>query len=121
LPNWLPLTLLVALSGALGVIGGVDSGSPPLVEPAAATLGTVPSVGVGLLAIMPAGVCMKDDCVATEEFEFERLRLVVLVEETGIAGVAGLVLEMFGVEIAVGVGTGEGWAEFEIEIAREGW
>ena len=61
LPSMLPLTELAALAVDIGVIGGVDSGSIGTVELAAATLGTLPNVGVGLLAISPAGVCANDD------------------------------------------------------------
>jgi len=61
LPNVLPLTELAVLMLAMGVIGGVDNGRPPVDGLAAATLGTVPRVGVGLVAIIPVAVCMKDD------------------------------------------------------------
>lgn len=54
LPSTLPLTELAALTTpAIGVCGGVVQGSGPN-ELVAATLGTLPSVGVGLLVITPA-------------------------------------------------------------------
>jgi len=58
LPRILPLTELVALiTPDIGVCGGVVHDKLGKVELAAATLGTFPNVGVGLLLITPAGVC----------------------------------------------------------------
>lgn len=58
LPRTLPLTELGALTTPdIGVCGGVVHGKFEKEVLAAATLGTFPSVGVGLLLIMPAGVC----------------------------------------------------------------
>ncbi|KAL8732442.1 MAG: hypothetical protein Q9181_003950 [Wetmoreana brouardii] len=52
-PSTLPLTELGALTPpAIGVCGGVVHGSGPK-ELDAATLGTFPSVGVGLLVMIP--------------------------------------------------------------------
>lgn len=122
LPSVLPLTELAVLMLAIGVIGGVDNGRPPIDGLAAATLGTVPRVGVGFVAIIPVAVCINDDCVATDDAEFE---LVGLAGRPAGAEGAGTVeapgtLATLGVDAAVGVGTGEGWAELETDIAREG-
>ena len=58
LPRILPLTELAALiTPDIGVCGGVVHGKLEKDVFAAATLGTLPNVGVGLLLITPAGVC----------------------------------------------------------------
>lgn len=121
LPNVLPLTELVALAVDMGVIGGVDSGRRGTAEFAAATLGTLLRVGVGLLAIIPAGVCAKDDWVAMDEAEFDLLGLLGRTVDTGATETAGPVATLLrtGAEAVVGVMTGEGWTEFETEIANE--
>ena len=68
-PSTLPLTELVPLTPpAMGVWGCVVIGRPEKELLVAATLGTLPSVGVGLLVTMP-------DCVATEEVEFDLVGL----------------------------------------------
>ncbi len=75
LPSTLPLTELGALiPPPIGVCGGVvhDRGPKELV---AATLGTLPSVGVGLLVMIPPELCMCEDCVATEDAELDRVGL----------------------------------------------
>ena len=121
LPSILPLTELAALTVDIGVIGGVERGNAPVDGFAAATLGTVPSVGVGLLAMMPTDVCMKELCVAIDDAEFDRVGLV----GRGVDPVATVAVEVtgpfatVGVEPAVGVGTGDGWAELVTEIARD--
>ena len=122
LPSMLPLTELVALMVDMGVIGGVERGNTPVDGFAAATLGTVPSVGVGLLAMIPTDVCMNELCVAIEDAEFDRVGLVgpgadpVVIEALDATGAFATA----GVDAAVGVGTGEGWAELETEIAKDG-
>ena len=68
-PSTLPLTELGPLTTPdMGVCGGVVNGRPEKEVLAAATLGTFPSVGVGLLVMMP-------DCVATEEVELDLVGL----------------------------------------------
>ena len=66
---------LVVVAGTLdadiGVIGGVDKGKLPEPEFVAVTPGTVPIVGVGELPIMPLVGGAKDDCVATDDTEFD--------------------------------------------------
>lgn len=75
LPSTLPLTELAALTPpAIGVCGGVVQGRA-LNEFAAATLGTLPRVGVGLLVIIPAEPCACDDCVAIDDAELVRVGL----------------------------------------------
>ena len=58
LPKLLPVTELVALMLLvdIGVIGGVTRGKGPGLALPAATLGTVPIVGVGLIAMVPLGI-----------------------------------------------------------------
>lgn len=75
LPSMLPLTELAALAPpAMGVCGGVVHGKAPN-ELVAATLGTLPKVGVGLLVITPPEPCACDDCVAIEDAELDRVGL----------------------------------------------
>lgn len=124
LPSRPPLTELGQLAIDIGVIGGVHKGRPAGAEFVAATLGTLPIVGVGLLAIMPAGVCINDDCVAIDEFELDLLGLTGrtaaagegegarMEEEWGFTGEAA--------EAAVGVGTGDGWDDPETDIDKVG-
>ena len=50
-------------------------GNPTGAELVAATDGTLPIVGAGLLLMTAAGVCTFDDCVAIDEVEFDRLGL----------------------------------------------
>ena len=69
-----------AVAADMGVMGGVHKGSPAGAELVAATLGTLPITGVGLLAIVPG---MVDCCVAMDDTEFD---LVGLKERAGIAG-----------------------------------
>ena len=86
---------------------------------AAATPGTLPRVGVGLLLI----IC--DDCVTTEDVEFERVGL------GGGNGAGDAVGANTGVDCrsngggadaAVGVGTGVACADDAVEIgAGDGW
>ena len=58
----------------IGVCGGVVQGKVPK-ELAAATLGTFPTVGIGLLVITPPELGAKDDCVAMDEAELDRVGL----------------------------------------------
>ena len=98
-----PLTELVVLMlPESGVCGGVVSGTPPwLPMPEAEMLGTLPSVGVGLLRMVVVmlvtvwlaeggGVIRADDCVATDEIEFERVGLTARMGAEGEAGGGGL-------------------------------
>lgn len=63
----MPATLPAVL---LGVSGGVVIGTPAaLPELAAVSVGTLPEMRVGLLTT-PVGT--EDDCVATDEVEFDR-------------------------------------------------
>ena len=74
----------------MGVCGGVVHGRLENDELAAATPGTVPTDGVGLLVMSP-------DCVATEDVEFDRV------------GVGGRMADcwVLGVVLRAGVGPGE--------------
>ena len=106
----------------IGVIGGVYKGSPAGPELLAVTLGTLPIVGVGSLITLVAGVCAKEKVVATDEVEFDLLGLTgrpiagdwegASMDEEGFAGEEAVA--------PVGVGNGEGWVEFDTEIAKEG-
>jgi len=118
-PKALPLTELgLLMTPDIGVCGGVVHGSPPKDGLAAATLGTLPMVGVGLLMI----AC--DDSVAIEDIEFDRVGLGggggAGEAGNGNAGVGGLSND--GGADAVGVGTGVGCADPAVEIgAGDGW
>lgn len=116
-PRLLSLIELALLPVARGVIGGVLKGTPVGAELVAATLGTLPNVGVGLLPTNPAM------CVVTDDVEFERLGLGGRpLTPTDDPTLGLLILVKAGALMAVGVGTGEGWAELETEIARaDGW
>ena len=112
------------LAADIGVIGGVDSGrfTEPVFE--AVTPGTVPIVGVGEFPMTGAvgGTC--EDCVATEDTEFDRdlLGLAVVAFGVGDAKLAPLVLgirEKDGAAEPVGVGRGDGWAELLVPIDNE--
>ena len=85
-PSTLPLMELVALCVPdMGVCGGVLRGIPAGAEFAAARLGTLPRVGVGLLLTNPddAGVWLTDEVM--EETEEDRVGLVGCMEGT-VAG-----------------------------------
>lgn len=90
----------------IGVSGGVVHGSPLKDGYAAATLGTVPMTGVGLL------ITGWDDSVAIDDIEFDRVGLGGGggAGEWPRAGVGGL-SNVVGAVGAVGVGTGVGWAD----------
>lgn len=115
-PSTLPLTELgrLMMPDDMGVWGGVVQGSPLKEAFAAATLGTLPNVGVGSLPI----AC--DDSVKTDDIELDRVGL----GGGGAAGevAAGSVVVGFlssndgGAEMAVGVGTGVDWAEPAVDI-----
>lgn len=115
-----PNTLLdgAAVCGALefGVCGGVVSGRGSgcgCAECVAVTEGTVPSVGVGLLTTPPEGCC-KDDCVDTEQVEFERAGLA---GGTGAAVVVDALFALAGDCKCVGVGKGVRFATGLLEVA----
>ncbi len=94
LPRTLPLTELVVLMlPDMGVWGGVVSGRPTAAELVAATLGTVPRVGVGLLVMTVLDVCAWEDMVATDEAEDERVGLDGRIAATG-DGEGGMTLEL---------------------------
>lgn len=119
LPSTLPLTELVALiPPAIGVAGGVVQGRWPN-ELAAATLGTFPNVGVGLLVTIPPEPCACDDTVVIDDAEFDRVGLggrpiaAADVDGDGAATSAGA-------EIAVGVGVGVACADDTVETAGDG-
>lgn len=60
-PSTLPLTELGPLTSPdIGVCGGVVNGRPEKEVLLAATLGTLPNVGVGLLLTMPDWVAIDD-------------------------------------------------------------
>ena len=119
LPRTLPLTELGALiPPPSGVCGGVVHGRVPN-ELLAATLGTLPSVGVGLLVMMPPEPCRWDDCVATDEAEFDRVGLGGCpIEPVKGDGDGAAIKE--GAEIAVGVGVGVTCADETVETAGDG-
>ena len=118
-PRTLPLTELGALiPPPIGVCGGVVQGSVPN-ELLAATLGTLPSVGVGLLVMMPPELGKCDDCVATDDAELDRVGLggwpiEPLVWDADGAAISG------GAEMAVGVGVGVTCADDTAETAGDG-
>lgn len=119
-----PAVVAGMLEADIGVIGGVDSGKLPEPEFVAVTPGTVPIVGVGELPIIPAVGGAKDDCVATDDTEFDR-DLVGLAE--GLCGFGDAkvfpvelgILENDGALEPVGVGMGDGWAELFVPIDKE--
>jgi hypothetical protein len=114
LPSTLaPLTELARLAEVadIGVCGGVVIRvDPTAAELVAVTLGTLPSVGVGLLVIvMPGGSgwCPKESCVATEDAEEVRVGLAGRIDDA--VGVAEGVMESLlraGAVDDVGVGAG---------------
>lgn len=77
LPRTLPFTeLAVLVPPPIGVCGGVVHGKLPKEDGlVAATLGMLPRVGVGLLVMSPPGFGAFDDCVTTEEIEFDLVGL----------------------------------------------
>lgn len=109
-PRTLPLTELDALIAPyIGVWGGVVQGKPVNAELEPITLGTLPSVGVGLLAMAPVGVCSCD--VGTEEDEFVLPGLGRLADVAGEKEDPDRGTTSFsngGAEDVVGVGTGVG-------------
>lgn len=93
----------------MGVWGGVVQGKPGNEELEPITLGTLPSVGVGLLAMAPVGVCICD--VGTEEDEFVLPglgRLADIAEEKEDPDGGAVSFSNGGAEDVVGVGTGVG-------------
>lgn len=61
-------------------MGPMPVTAPELV---AATLGTFPRLGVGLLMTTPAGVWAKDDCVVMDEAELVLVGLIGRIDVTG--------------------------------------
>jgi hypothetical protein len=119
LPSTLPLTELgrLLINPDIGVCGGVVQDKPLKDGFVAATLGTLPKVGVGLLLI----IC--DDCVAIDDVELDLL---------GLGGGSGAgegastgvhcLSKVGGADAAVGVGTGVGCDEDPVETgAGDGW
>lgn len=103
---------------AIGVCGGVVHGRWPN-ELAAATLGTLPNVGVGLLVMIPPAPCACDDCVVIDDAEFDRVGLggrPMAAADGDCAGAA----TRGGAEIAVGVGVGVTCADDTVETAGDG-
>ena len=100
-------------------------GRPTEPELVAATLGTFPNVGVGLLMMMPLAVCICDDCVAIDEAEFDLVGLGG--RPTGMEDGEGanpddeICLSSGGAVTVVGVGTGVVPAEDIEDMASEGW
>lgn len=109
----------------MGVCGGVVIGKPTEAELVAATLGTFPKVGVGLLIIIPLAVCNCDDCVAMDEAEFDLVGLGG--RPTGMEDGEGAntnddaCLTKDGAVTVVGVGTGVVVAEDIEDMVSEGW
>ena len=96
----------------MGVCGGVVHGRPLKDGLVAATPGTLPRVGVGLLTIC-------DDNVATDEVEFERVGLgggKGAGEADGASTGVGCLSNDGGADAAVGVGTGVAWADEVVDI-----
>lgn len=76
LPRITPLAELdVLVIPAIGVCGGVVHGKPPNDVPGAATLGTFPTVGVGLLMTTCEGFCICDDGATLDDAEFDLVGL----------------------------------------------
>ena len=118
-PSTLPLTELGRLLIIPdGVCGGVVQGKPLNDEFGAVTLGTFPSVGVGLLPT----IC--DDCVTIDEVEFDLVGLgggKGAGDADGPGPGVGWLSNEGGAEAAVGVGTGVACAEELVDIgAGEG-
>lgn len=127
LPRILPLTELVALwvYPDMGVCGGVVVGKPTEAELVAATLGTLPNVGVGLVMMIPLAVCNCEDCVAMDEAELDRVGLGG--RPTGMRDGEGAnpddeacLIDDEAVTV-VGVGTGVVAAEDIEDVASNGW
>ena len=100
-------------------------GKPTDPEFAAATLGTFPNVGVGLVIMIPLAVCNCDDCVAMDEAELDLVGLGG--RPTGMGDGEGAnpdddaCFTGDGAVTVVGVGTGVVAAEDIEEVASEGW
>lgn len=107
----------------MGVCGGVVHGKPVNEVLDAATLGTFPSVGVGLLVITPVEPCSWDDGVMAELDEFDLVglgRLATGAGENEDVTAGGACFSKGGAEAVVGVGVGVGCAEDAAEIAGDG-
>ena len=76
LPRIMPPTEVdVLVIPAIGVCGGVVHGNPPNDVPGAATLGTFPTVGVGLLMMTCDVFCCCDDGATLDDAEFDLVGL----------------------------------------------
>lgn len=131
LPSTLPLTELGPLTTpAIGVCGGVVHGRLEKDEFAAATPGTVPRDGVGLLVIVP-------DWVATDEVEFDLVGLGGRIADCWVLGVVlrtgvgageckhtkpggGCFSTKGGALLAIGVGVGVACADETVDMAGDG-
>ena len=106
LPRMLPLTeLVVLIVPDIGVCGGVVQDRLTDAELVAATLGTFPKVGVGLVVTNPT------PDVAIEELELDRV---------GLGGRATAIEEIRGTSVDAGVGSGVICADDEAEMAGDG-
>lgn len=93
----------------MGVWGGVVQDKPVNEELEPIMLGTLPSVGVGLLAMAPVGVCICDE--GTEEDELVRPGLgrpAIGARENEGPDEGMICFSNGGAEDVVGVGTGVG-------------
>lgn len=107
----------------MGVCGGVVHGRPGNEALDAATLGTFPSVGVGLLVITPVELCSWDDEVMADDDELDLVGLGGLATGAGEnedAAAGAACFSNGGADAVVGVGVGVGWAEDAAEIAGDG-
>ena len=124
MPRTLPLTeLAVLITPDMGVCGGVVHGKPVNEALDAATLGTFPRVGVGLLVITAAELCSWDDGVMADDDEFDLVGLGRFATGRGENEDATAEMGCFSKGVAdtvVGVGVGVGWAEEAAEIAGDG-
>ena len=125
-PNEEPFSEFVMLVLDIGVMGGVDSGIPTGWEFVAVTLGTVPMVGVEEFVdkLIVGGAW--EDCVATDDTEFDLDFVGLAVTLFGVGEANVLIagpgsLESDGADDPVGVGTGEGCVEPDVPTESDGW
>lgn len=91
----------------MGVWGGVVQGKPENEELEPIMLGTLPSVGVGLLAMVPVGVCICDEGTEEDELVLPGLgRLANGAGENEGPDEGIICFSNGGAEDVVGVGTG---------------
>lgn len=100
-------------------------GKPTEAELVAATLGTFPSVGVGLVMMIPLAVCSCEDWVAMEEAEFDLVGLggrpTGMADGEGANPSDGACFISDGTVIVGGVGTGVVAAGDIEDVASNGW